>query len=333
MDQGPPDALQPLLQQLKEACVLEHKYKPNLQLPTVSDGGSEVTVGIRDGSAHVLRCLKVWYDMPSEVLFVAINLMDRFLTKVKARPKHMACLSVASFQLAAQFVCGVRTEGPPAPEPSDVASISQCKCTMGDLARMQGIIKKKLGTQFGLLPITAADFLRIFHALFLAVDEGQVYARCVNPNELWQRLEIVACDAACANFRASEIALVMICTLMDTGVAHLQPAPPGHAVLSVVSFAGQLQQFCRIPESSFSACHQAVLAIIAQYNAQSQLPHRQRLVWRLSQRTLRYLRPTDKLVKTLPTISEHGQPIPRSRSGSSSSEDSWESDDWVNGTV
>lgn len=44
---------------------------------------SEITTGIRDGSAHVLRCLKVWYDLPSDVLFVAINLMDRFLTKMK----------------------------------------------------------------------------------------------------------------------------------------------------------------------------------------------------------------------------------------------------------
>lgn len=44
---------------------------------------TEITTGIRDGSAHVLRCLKVWYDLPSDVLFVAINLMDRFLTKMK----------------------------------------------------------------------------------------------------------------------------------------------------------------------------------------------------------------------------------------------------------
>lgn len=329
MDQGRPDAIQPLLGQLNEALTLEYKYKPNLQLPAVSHGGSEVTVGIRDGSAHVLRCLKVWYDMPSDVLFVAVNFMDRFLTKMKARPKHMACISVASFQLAARLVCGNMKGGPPVPEPIDVASISQCKCTMGDLARMQGIIGTKLGTQSGTLPITASDFLRIFHALFLAVDERQVYNRCVRGNELWQKLEIIACDAACANFRASEVALVMICAQMDTGVAQLEPLPCGADVLALVTFASQLQQLCKIPEASFCACHEAVLSIIARYNAQSQMPHRQRLVWRLSQRTLRYLRPTDKLVKTLPTISEHGQlMLPRSRSGSSSSDDSWENDEW-----
>jgi cyclin G2 len=30
-------------------------------------------------------------------------------------------------------------------------------------------------------------------------------------------------------------------------------------------------------------------------------------VWKLSQRTLRYLRPTDKLTSIMPTIDEHGQ--------------------------
>jgi Cyclin, N-terminal domain len=60
----------------------------------------EITIGTRDGAAHVLRCLKVWYDLPKDVLFTATNLVDRFLTKMKVRPKHMACISVGSFVLA-----------------------------------------------------------------------------------------------------------------------------------------------------------------------------------------------------------------------------------------
>lgn len=50
----------------------------------------------------MLRCLKVWYELPNDVLFAAINLVDRFLTKMKVRPKHMACISVSSFRLAVQ---------------------------------------------------------------------------------------------------------------------------------------------------------------------------------------------------------------------------------------
>lgn len=98
----------------------------------------------------------------------------------KARPKHMACIAIASFQLAAELVCRGKAGCPPVPEAIEVAAISQCKCTIGDLARMQGIITSKLANQMGTLPITAIDFLRTFHTLFLAVDEGEVYSRCVD---------------------------------------------------------------------------------------------------------------------------------------------------------
>jgi cyclin G2 len=76
-------------------------------------------------------------------------------------------------------------------------------------------------------------------------------------------------------------------------------------ILAALSFT---VEFCvQIPDSSFFCCHEVVLLILARYNAQCQMPHRQRLVWKLSQRTLRYLRPTDKLTSIMPTIDEHGQ--------------------------
>lgn len=56
---------------------------------------------MRDGAAHVLRCLKVWYDLPSSVLLAGLNLMDRFMSRMKARPKHLSCIAISSFHLAA----------------------------------------------------------------------------------------------------------------------------------------------------------------------------------------------------------------------------------------
>ncbi|KAL1138946.1 hypothetical protein AAG570_009008 [Ranatra chinensis] len=294
-----PDALQPLLRQLDEALSLETKFQPNIQLPHNALDGSEVTIGIRDGSAHVLRCLKMWYDLPSDVLFIAANLMDRFLTKMKVRPKHMACISVACFQLGCRVVVQA--------EPTDVLAISQCKCTTGDLMRMQEVISSKLATPALTSIVTPGVFLRLFHALLSAVDVDQVYSRCVGEAELCQKLEVITCDGSCSNFRACEVALVLVCSQLDTGVAALPETPPVASVIAVVSFAQQLQQLCQISDSNFYACHAAVLHILARYNAEVQTPHRQRLVWKVSQRTLRRLRPTDRLVTTLPTIDEHGQ--------------------------
>ena len=43
---------------------------------------------------------QVWYDLPSDVFFNAISSIDRFLAKMKAQPKHLSCIAVASFHLA-----------------------------------------------------------------------------------------------------------------------------------------------------------------------------------------------------------------------------------------
>jgi len=65
-----------LMQSLQQALALEAKFQPRLQLPPATNSGGEggeITSAMRDGAAHVLRCLKVWYDLPSTVL-LALNL-------------------------------------------------------------------------------------------------------------------------------------------------------------------------------------------------------------------------------------------------------------------
>ncbi|CAL7952451.1 unnamed protein product [Xylocopa violacea] len=320
-----PDAIHPLLEQLQEALVLEVKYQPNLQLPSISQN-DELTIGARDGSAHVLRCLKVWYDLPSDVFFVAINLMDRFLTKMKARPKHMACISVSAFHIAAvQLAQSLDAD--------HLVSISQCKCTGGDLKRMSEVIRNKLEWAPGTRPVTSLTFIRLFNAMFLAIASqlglGDVYSSIVTESELLLRLEMVACDGNCASLKPSEVALVLLCTYLDGAVNRLDTntdAPISataissssiintsltsrHQMLRLLDFAIELQKICKISDTSFFSTHEAVGAILSKYNAQEQTPHRQRLIWRLSSRTARLLRPTDKFISVLPAIAEHA-PVP-----------------------
>lgn len=320
-----PDAIHPFFEQLQEALVLEVKYQPNLQLLTTSQN-DEITIGLRDGSAHVLRCLKVWYDLPSDVFFIAINLMDRFLTKMKARPKHMACISVSAFHIAAvQMAQSVNAD--------HLVSISQCKCTGGDLKRMSEVIRNKLEWAPGTQPITSLTFLRLFNTMFHAVAShlgiGDIYSNVAMESELFLRLEMIACDGNCASLRSSEVALVLLCTYLDTAVNRLDanvdvtisaastagpstinsPVTPAHQMLRLVEFAVELQKICKISSDSFFSTHEAVSAILNKYNAQEQTPHRQRLVWRLSSRTARLLRPTDKFTSVLPVIAEH-TPVP-----------------------
>nr|CAD7197116.1 unnamed protein product [Timema douglasi] len=299
MDQGPPDAIHPMFLQLNSLLALEAHFQPHLALAKLSiqlcptkqgnlfhiyecdvciapplyctssvkiEDRNEITQGVRDGSAHVLRCLKVL-------------------------PKHMACISVSAFHMAARVLANCRENGERflIPDARDLVSISQCQCTLGDMTRMEGIIAGKLSEE---IP-----------------------------------LEILACDAACVNFRPSEVALALLCWQLDRFNTRQDPSP-GVDMVRLLSTAVELQKLCKISDAGFLRCHEVVASVLTLYEAQCQMPHRQRLVWKLSQRTLRYLRPTDKLSSLLPTIDEQGQlslPL-RIRSGSLSSEESTDSE-------
>ena len=89
-----------------------------------------------------------------------------------------------------------------------------------------------------------------------------------------------------------------------------------------MGFISELQKYCNISSSEFCTVLAEVVAILDKYNAAGQVPHRQRLVWKLSNRwekaallspphsnslhlrTLKQLRPTDRLRATLPRICE-----------------------------
>lgn len=320
-------AQQDLFSKLHEALALEPKYQPNLFLPQQSNDG-EITVGTRDGAAHVLRCLKVWYELTNDVLFAAINLVDRFLTKMKVKPKHMACISVGSLHLA------IKQLGLMPMDTEDLVAISQCRCTSRDLERMADIVSNKLGVQIGSPPITGLTFIRLFYYIFknaaTELDLVDFYNSAITLSDLEQRMEILACDASCASIRASELALVLVCTQMD---AHITNAGTGAnlKVQGLADYAVELQKLCRIPDSSFFHSHSTVVKILSFYNQQQKMPYKQRLVWKLSSRTLRSLRPTDKLTSYLPTIEEDNNQL-RFRTGSVSSEDG-ENSDWPTSPV
>lgn len=77
-----PDAgdIKRILYELERALSLQHKFKSNLvnndQQPDI------VSLESRDSSVHILRCLKVWFDLPSIVFLTSVNVLDRFLSKM-----------------------------------------------------------------------------------------------------------------------------------------------------------------------------------------------------------------------------------------------------------
>ena len=185
----------PFLRQLDQALELEVKYRGAVQPSSKNmssvdpenqdcsgnsinrSTGATITSGMRDGSAHVLRCLKVWYDLPSDVFFGAVSSIDRFLAKMKAQPKHLSCIAVSAFHLGCRQYrqlqqehqiqnisgCGDEQSFITIPDPADIVSISQSRCSPSDLLRMQNILQSKLELNPAAgpePPITSLSFLR-----------------------------------------------------------------------------------------------------------------------------------------------------------------------------
>ncbi|XP_034665181.1 cyclin G [Drosophila subobscura] len=290
-----------LYETLKEYDVLQDKYHTVLLLP--KESRREVTAGGRDGSAYVLRCLKMWYELPSDVLFSAMSLVDRFLDRMAVKPKHMACMSVASFHLAIK-----QLDLKPIPA-EDLVTISQCGCTAGDLERMAGVIANKLGVQMGHAPITSVSYLRIYYALFrnLAKEIGgdffKFFQQLIKLEELENRLEILLCDVKTTVITPSTLALVLICLHLDFHIkeSYTRGSPELKHVFEYILF---LQQYMRIPDRVFTCGFSIVSGILSHYNGQNKAPYKQRLVWKLSSRTLRVLRPINRFSSDLPTIEE-----------------------------
>ena len=107
------------------------------------------------------------------------------------------------------------------------------------------------------------------------------------------------CDSSTLKFRPCELALALLCTEFQTLCAK-HPAN----TTALMGFVTELQKYCHIESSKFVSLLSEVVAILERYNGEGQVPHRQRLVWKLSNRTLRHLRPTDRLRPTLPKICE-----------------------------
>ncbi|XP_032583970.1 cyclin G [Drosophila mojavensis] len=290
-----------LYETLKEYDVLQDKYHTVLLLP--KESRREVTAGGRDGSAYVLRCLKMWYELPSDVLFSAMSLVDRFLDRMAVKPKHMACMSVASFHLAIK-----QLDLKPIPA-DDLVTISQCGCTAGDLERMAGVIANKLGVQMGHAPITSVSYLRIYYALFrnlakqIGGDFFKFYQQLIKLEELENRLEILLCDVKTTVITPATLALVLICLHLDFHIkeSYTRGSPELKHVFEYILY---LQEYMRIPDRVFTCGFSIVSGILSHYNGQNKAPYKQRLVWKLSSRTLRVLRPINRFSSDLPTIEE-----------------------------
>lgn len=163
---------------------------------------------------------------------------------------------------------------------------------------MEKIVEAKLACLPQEEPVTTLTFLNLYHALLsttlpAALQPDLLILSC--------KLETICCDANYAAFPSSLLAFALLFVEMK---CH---QPSNEAIVRDVLL--ELQRLIQVKDDKLSECVRMVSSVMAPYDgyAQSNPSHRQRLTWKLSRRTLKQLRPTEKLVSVLPTIEENRQ--------------------------
>nr|XP_020660870.1 cyclin-I isoform X1 [Pogona vitticeps]XP_020660871.1 cyclin-I isoform X1 [Pogona vitticeps] len=133
-------------------------YVPKVQ-PSQDVG---ISPAQRDEVIRWLAKLKCQFHLYPETLALAVNLLDRFLAAVKARPKYLNCIAISCFFLATKTI----EEDERIPALKVLARDSFCGCSPAEICRMEKIILDKLN--WDLHTATPLDFLYIFHAVALS---------------------------------------------------------------------------------------------------------------------------------------------------------------------
>uniref|UniRef100_A0A673FUC4 Cyclin-I-like n=1 Tax=Sinocyclocheilus rhinocerous TaxID=307959 RepID=A0A673FUC4_9TELE len=125
--------------------------------PTNQD--TDISPEKRDEAVRWLRDVHSQLKLCPETLCLAIGILDRFLSAVKARPKYLRCIAISCFFLAVK----TSEENERIPSLRELASSSKCGCSPSEILRMERIVLDKLN--WDLHSTTALDFLYIVSAL------------------------------------------------------------------------------------------------------------------------------------------------------------------------
>ncbi|XP_061751497.1 cyclin-G2-like [Nerophis ophidion] len=279
-----------LVRELKSCCSVEDHFLPRksgLKMMEKTENG--VSAKCRDARVEELWGLTSFFGYSTQTFAQAVNLLDRFLTNVKAQPKHVPCIAVCCLHLAA----GVTEEASNVAPGRELIRISQSKFTESDLRRMEKVISEKLGPE-PRAAVTALTFLHLYHsALTCACAQG---VEIPGVGRLEAQLKSCLCRLVFSKAKSSVLALALVAQELET----LQ----SHTASEIVQ---QLQRHAKISDSELLHWQQVVSQRMKEYrSSQCHKPDNKKLVWIVSRRTALGLHAAHFSVPGLPTIPEGG---------------------------
>lgn len=283
---------QKLLHQLNTLLEQEPKCQPKVPglrlIESAHDKSLRMTARLRDFEVKDLLSLTQFFGFDTETFSLAVNLLDRFLSKMKVQPKHLGCVGLSCFYLAVKSIEEERN----VPLASDLIRISQYRFTVSDLMRMEKIVLEKVCWK--VKATTAFQFLQLYyHSL---IQETLPFERrnSLNFERLEAQLKACHCRILFSKAKPSVLALSIIaleiqeqkCVELTEGLECLQK----HSKINGrdLTFWQELVSKCLTEYSSNQCCK----------------PNVQKLKWIVSGRTARQLKHSYYRIAHLPTIPE-----------------------------
>jgi len=123
----------------------------------------------RDKTVRWLLQVTICFQFYPETFFLSVNLLDRFITSVKANTRYLKCIAITCLYLA----CKVVEEEEITPSTRELIKASGCGCGTGDILRMEQIILEKLS--WNLCTTTSLQYLHVYHALVsIATEDSEL---------------------------------------------------------------------------------------------------------------------------------------------------------------
>ncbi|CAH1776890.1 unnamed protein product [Owenia fusiformis] len=279
---------------LNEALEKWPKFHPKLSalLPLSQGKGqtmdpAKICSKHRDAVVSNLRFLHVYYGFGAHTFAMAVNILDRFLCKIKAHVKYLPCIATTCYYIAVKTM----EESEDIPCISELLMYNQCNCTVSDLVRMERLILNKLN--WDLCSVTATHFLEYFCAILQRQFPNM---EVLNIEKLTIQMDILMCHMTFSEFSPAGLALALL--------AHaLQESMPKD-VMDVINFIFDLQTHCKVTDCEFVQCRDMILEYSVLHYTQSKQQPRPQLIWTVSRKMLMLLNPSKKVYTVLSPIEE-----------------------------
>ncbi|XP_030046428.1 cyclin-G2 [Microcaecilia unicolor] len=279
-----------LFKQLNLHLDQEWKFQPREKglnlIESTLENENTIYPRLRNTKVEDLWSLTNFFGFRTETFILAVNILDRFLALMKVKPKHLACIGISCFQLAARVVeeeCNI-------PSTHDVIRISQCKCTVSDMKRMEKIISDKLHFEFK--AITALTFLRLYHSIVLCHPSKR--KEVLNLDKLEAQLKACSCRLMFSKAKPSVLALCLLTLEVETLKS-----------IELLEIALHVQKHSKVNDTDLVYWRELVAKCLADYSSpECCKPDHKKLVWIVSRRTAQNLHNSYYSVPELPTIPE-----------------------------